>query len=535
MKFSIRIILIILSLSYFVLGIPLTVNFQFVARDNSGNPISFNNENITFSFINESGATVWTETNSFSSPYGIINTALGLNTPILSSVINPQSDLTVAVTKAGGDTLLKAPFNSVLFAFKAGFSDSTLNSGLLNGKSLFDIQRSYMLSDSILTISLKDSISALRGYVAAQNNSVKSSVRLEIRDSIASHPSADPSGFIRDTANIVRGQTRSWIGDSANTIRSYAMARTRDTAATLRNYSIARASDTASALRTTLRSNISDSAISIRTYAITQDNGVKTTIRSEIRDSIAAHPGADPSNAIRDTANTVRAQARGWIGDSANTIRPYAIARISDTATTLRTYSSAMAGDTASALRTTLRANIGDSAISIRAYGMARISDTATTLRNYSIARAGDTASMLRTTLRSNIGDTANAIRTKVRADMMDSIRNYNNTYRIYLGSIGVGAETIHPPTDKYLLFDVLVINSSTSTSYKYSYAFNSTGQFAQIYPFAGGVLDPYYNLLPPAPAGKINFMYTVSTNTLSFNNNLASGINIYVSISEVH
>jgi len=317
-----------------------------------------------------------------------------------------------------------------------------------------------MLSDSILTISLKDSISALRSYAFAQDNSVKSSIRLEIRDSIAAHPSHDPSNAIRDTANTVRGQARVWIGDSANTIRSYAMARASDT------------------------------AVSVRAYAVEQDNSVKSSIRMEIRDSISAHPATDPSGAIGDTANIVRTQAKGWIGDSASTIR---------------------------------------------AYSIARINDTATTLRNYSIARASDTASTLRTTLRSNIGDTASAIRTKVRADIMDSIRNYNNTYRIFLGSIGVGAETIHPPTDKYLLFDVIVINSSASTSYKSSYAFNSTGQFAQIYPFAGGVLDPYYNLLPPAPSGKINFMYTVSTNTLSFNNNLAASINIYVSISEIH
>jgi hypothetical protein len=227
--------IILLFIAYQAFAVPLTINFQMVVKDDSGRPIAFNGENITFSLTGNSGALFWSETKPISSPTGIINTQLGSFVSIDPATFYSQNDIKIVVKRSNGDTLLNEPFNAVPFAFKANVSDSSRNALLLQGRAPGDFLP----------------------------QSFEATIRASISDSIAAHPALNPAGQVRDTANVVRGQVRGWIRDSiaAHPGIDYSL-RISDTANALRNFSTAGDNST----KTQFRKDISDSLASRAYY-----------------------------------------------------------------------------------------------------------------------------------------------------------------------------------------------------------------------------------------------------------------------------
>lgn len=239
--------------------LPMTINFQMIVKDNTGRPVQFQAEQVTFTLIG-SVSQFWTETKPFSTPTGIINTRLGSVTPLDPVSFYAQDSIRLVVLRANGDTLLSEPFNAVPYAYRASFADTTAkahDAALLGGKRPDE----YLSTEFIATI------------------------KQMVSDSVWARPQADPTGEISDTAEMVRS---------------------------------------------VLRQRITDSTAVIRGYAISRDSSVINTLRGEIRDSLLAHPGVDPSAEIHDTAETVRSNARAWIGDTAVSLRSAFSQRITD-------------------------------------------------------------------------------------------------------------------------------------------------------------------------------------------------------------
>lgn len=265
---------ILLFAMYQAFGLPLTVNFQMVVKDDTGRPVPFNNENISFSMTGDLGINFWSETKPMTSPVGILNTRLGEVTAIDPVSFYAQNNIRLTVRRADGDTIISEPFNTVPFSFRAGFADSSRNAYFLQGKvpedflaASFEANIRKSVSDSVaahpapdpgqrisdtagivqavLRREIRDTSSAVRGYVVSQNNTLGSGLRKEISDSIAGHPGLDPTGEISDTASSIRNYAdnrddtnkilqrmelrdtlnetriniRKWIGDSSTIIR----------------------------------------------------------------------------------------------------------------------------------------------------------------------------------------------------------------------------------------------------------------------------------------------------------------------------
>lgn len=380
--------LIVLLSLYQAFGLPLTVNFQMVVKDGTGKPVVFDHENVTFSMSGDMGIGFWSETKPFTSPNGILNTRLGDVTSIDPVSFYAQNSVKLTVIRAGNDTILSEPFNTVPFAFKAGFSDSSRNAYSLQGKvpsdflaASFEATIKTLISDSIaihpapnpaaqisdtaaevradFQNKLSDTASVLRGYT----NSLQTGMRDEIHDSIAAHPGIDPTPSIKDSASAVR----SYAVAQDNALRTTMRAEIQDSADVVRVNSRSWMGDTANVLRGQLRGNISDTAAVI-----------KTRLRNEIRDSIAAHPGIDPTPSIRDSASAVRSYAVALD----NALRTVLRDEIQDSAGVVRLNSRTWTGDTANILRTQLRGDIGDTAISIRNYTVTQDSTIKTAIRS---------------------------------------------------------------------------------------------------------------------------------------------------------
>jgi hypothetical protein len=175
-------------------GLPMTINFQMVVKDNTGRPVEFQNEQITFILIG-SVSQFWTETKLFSSPTGIINTCLGSVTPLDPVSFYAQDSIRLIVRRVDGDTLLSEPFNAVPYAYRAFFSDTSAkarDAALLGGKR----------PDEYLTV----------GYIAT--------LKQMVSDSVWARPQMDPTIEISDTADAVRTSVKAWIGDTASLIRN---------------------------------------------------------------------------------------------------------------------------------------------------------------------------------------------------------------------------------------------------------------------------------------------------------------------------
>ena len=125
--------LVLLFCVYQTFCIPLTINFHMVIKDDSGNPISLDQENVTFSLSGNTGINFWSETIVCTHPAGIVFSRLGEQAPIDPVSFYAQDSIRLTVTRQSGDTVLSQPFNSTPYAFKAGFADSALNSQLLQG------------------------------------------------------------------------------------------------------------------------------------------------------------------------------------------------------------------------------------------------------------------------------------------------------------------------------------------------------------------------------------------------------------------
>lgn len=214
------IIYLIVLFNFSTFGLPLTINFQMVVKDDSGRPVSFNNENILFFFSGDLGITFWAEVKAFTSPNGILNTKLGDKTAIDPLSFYAQNSIKLTVTRANGDTLLSEPFNTVPYSFKSGFSDSAKNAYFLQGKVPADF-----LSASYST-----------------------TIRNMISDSIAAHPPQVPSQAISDSVSNARLVLRNEIKDTSSVLRGHS-------------------DSIVLSLNTALKNELVDSAFSIRNDA----------------------------------------------------------------------------------------------------------------------------------------------------------------------------------------------------------------------------------------------------------------------------
>src|SRR3989339_1129815 len=332
-------------------SIPLNINLQIAIRDTNGRSQSISNEPFTFTFLGNYGVAFWTESKNITSPSGLINTLLGSITPINASQLYAQDSVKLVVLR-GVDTVLADPFNSVAFSFKSAFSDSAVASSRLGGKTL----------------------AGVRTEIGDSTASIQSKIRFEIRDSINAHPSSSPVPIITDTAVSIRNSLR----DTANAVRSSIRLEIRDSLTGSRLSTQISLNDSLASVKGVLRGNIGDSAVVLRNFAVSTASDTATSLRTSLRkaisDSITAHPSANPASQIGDSLSSNRTALRANMGDSASNARNYAASQDNSVMAALRTNirdsiaahpstnPASQIGDSLTANRTALRANMGDSA-----------------------------------------------------------------------------------------------------------------------------------------------------------------------------
>lgn len=225
---------LILLLSLSAVSIPLTINFQMVAKDDNGRPVSFNNENILFFFSGDLGISFWAEVKTITSPNGIITTKLGDKTAIDPLSFYAQNNIRLTVTRANGDTILSEPFNTVPYSFKSGFADSARNAYSLQGK----------IPGDFLPVTYSATIQKI------------------VSDSIAAHPPQVPSQAISDSVSRVRLVLRNEIKDTSSAIRGHSDSMIVSLNTTLHN----KLADSVSSIRSDTKKWISDSIFTRNKY-----------------------------------------------------------------------------------------------------------------------------------------------------------------------------------------------------------------------------------------------------------------------------
>lgn len=210
-----RLILLVIINQAFCL--PLAINFQMVVKDNYGRPLNFQDESITFHMKGTVGI-FWTETKSFTTPNGIVNTKLGSTVPIDPVSFYAQDSVRLIVTKANGDTLLSEPFNAVPYSFKADFSDSARSAYSLQGKGPNDfLPMTYqttikqLISDSIYSHTALDLAQRISDSISSARMSIRQEIKdtsLVLRTSLGDH--------LKDSISAARGSFQAEISDSLN-------------------------------------------------------------------------------------------------------------------------------------------------------------------------------------------------------------------------------------------------------------------------------------------------------------------------------
>src|ERR1035437_5607598 len=114
--------------------IPRTLSYQGILTDNSGNPKSDGNYNVSFSFYEQStgGTAMWTETKSLTVAKGLFSTSLGDQTPFGNGLkFNKQYWLGITVG-ADPELLPRISLNAAGYSFSSINSDTANN--IINGK-----------------------------------------------------------------------------------------------------------------------------------------------------------------------------------------------------------------------------------------------------------------------------------------------------------------------------------------------------------------------------------------------------------------
>jgi len=456
-----KILLLLGMLSLALHAIPLTINIQVAVKDSVGRPKPLNNATINFKFLGNSNTQIWSESKQITSPVGLINAKLGDISRIDPSIFQFQDSVKLLILN-GTDTILAEPFNTIPFAFKSSFSDSSKNAFTLQGKSLTDI----------------------RTETGDTASAVRTAYRTEIRDSIAAHPQTRPTQEIGDTAASVRAGLRlemrdtaaatqntfkSNISDSLTALRPVLRANMGDTATTVRNA----LRDTATALKTLLRANIGDTAGVLR-----------LSYRSEIQDSISAHPGINPSNQIRDTANSVRTTLRSNISDSAT------------------------------ALKALLRSNIGDTSVSLRASYRSEIRDSIMAHPPVNPTnQISDSANNVRLQARGWIGDSISILRNTVNVLS-------NDRYATVISFASYQAIDSFTVPETCLVNIIFVADGASTGTFRFA---KSLDNLTLVSPSSTSTVVAVWNIFPfdgSEPAGKV-YVCARNSNTLYLKNML--------------